>query len=171
MSGIEVETIVAGLRQRITERRLAGDYPLGLERQLESEFQGMMRAIDRHEIDTSHLHGLVDDVRTAAQDVRVVGGTDSRVPGGSAAHGAMGRVVQRHVQPVAESVRELGTSVADALVETRRLFQAQSAADERQLLDAIAGVLDRLAVLDHLVEITLDLEARVAHLESERPQS
>lgn len=167
MSEIEVEEIVAGLKRQVAERRLAGDYPIGLEQQLESEFQGMMRAIDRHEIDTTRLHHLADHVRTTAHDVRVAGGTDSRVPGGAAAHSAMGRVVQRHVQPVAESVRELGTSVADALAETRRLFEAQSTADERQLLDAIAGVLDRLAVLDHLVEITQDLEARVARLESE----
>jgi hypothetical protein len=167
VSGIEVDAVIAALRQRIVERRLAGDYPVGLEQQLESEFHGMMRAIDRHEIDTSRLGDLADGVRATAHDVRVVGATDSRVPGGSAAHGAVGRVVQRHVQPVAESVRQLSTSVADALAETRRLFEAQSAADERQLLDAVAGVLDRLAVLDHLVEITQELEERVAGLEAQ----
>jgi len=168
VSDIEIDEVVSALRRRVTERRLAGDYPEGLEQQLESEFHGMMRAIDRHEIDTGRLGGLVDGVRNTAHEVRSIAATDSRVPGGSNAHAALGRVVQRHTQPLTESLRDLGVSVADALSETRRLFDAQNAADERQLLDALAGVLDRLAVLDHVVELTRDLEERVARLESER---
>jgi ubiquinone biosynthesis protein UbiJ len=77
-------------------------------------------------------------------------------------------VVSRHITPLAESVRDLGVSVAEALTEIRRLLQAQSAADERQLLDVLSGVMDRLAVIDHLVELTTNLEQRVAQLESDR---
>jgi hypothetical protein len=54
--------------------------------------------------------------------------------------------------------------------EVRRLVDAQRAADERQLHDAIAGVLDRLAVLDHVVELVRDVEQRLDALErGERP--
>jgi hypothetical protein len=169
MPDIDINNIVSELNERIAVRRLAGDYPEGLERQLEAEFAGMLRAIDRHEIDTSQLDTLVQAVRRTANEVRSAGGTDSRVPGGSAAHGAMGRVVQRHVHPLAESLRDLGVAVGDALGESRRLFEAQSTADERQLHDAIAGVLDRLAVIDHLVEIVRDLEERVRVLENDAP--
>jgi hypothetical protein len=86
MSNNEVETLIAELKQQVAERRRAGDYPVGLEQQLESEFRGMMRAIDRHEIDTERLHDLADGVRATAHNVRVTGGTDSRVPGGAVAH-------------------------------------------------------------------------------------
>ena len=168
MSEIDVEEIVAGLRQQVAERRLAGDYPVGLEQQLESEFQGMMRAIDRNEIGTETLGALVQSVIAAAHEMRIDAATDSRVPGGSTAHHAAGRVVNRHITPLAESVRDLGVSVADALGEVRWLVQAQSAADERQLLDVLSGVMDRLAVIDHLVEPTTDLERRVTQLESDR---
>jgi hypothetical protein len=165
---VDVDQIVAALKERIAERRAAGDYPIGMEQQLESEFEGMMRAIDRHEIDTERLGALVQSVIVAAHEMRLEAATDSRVPGGSSAHQATARVVSRHITPLAESVRDLGVSVAEALAEIRRLLQAQSAADERQLLDVLSGVMDRLAVIDHLVELTTDLERRVTQLESDR---
>ena len=168
MPDVDVDQIVATLKERIADRRAAGDYPIGLEQQLESEFQQMMRAIDRHEIETEKLGNLVQSVIVAAHDMRLEAATDSRVRGGSAAHHAAGRVVSRHITPLAESVRDLGVSVAEALDEVRRLLQAQSAADERQLLDVLSGVMDRLSVFDHLVEITTDIERRVTQLESDR---
>ena len=171
MPDVDVDEIVAELRERIAVRRAAGEYPIGLEQQLESEFQWMMRAIDRHEIDTDRLGTMVDAVAAAANGMPVAAETTSRLPGGSAAHHVAGNVVRRHVNPLADSVRSLGESVADALEEIRRLFVAQSAADERQLHDVIAGVMDRLAVIDHLVELTTDLERRVAELESGRRET
>jgi ubiquinone biosynthesis protein UbiJ len=168
MSDVDIESVVAALQERVDARRLAGDYPIGMELQLESEFEGMMRAIDRHEIDTGALARLVQAVVVAAHDMKLDAEADSRVPGGSSVHLTIGRVVKRQINPLAESVRDLGMSVAEALGEMRRLFEAQSSADERQLLDAISGVLDRLAVIDHLVQITIDLEQRIVRLESER---
>jgi hypothetical protein len=166
MPEVDVDRIVTKLKEQVAARRAAGDYPIGLEQQLESEFQGMMRAIDRHEIDTETLGALVQSVIVAAHEMRLGAATGSRLPGGSAAHQAAGRMVSRHITPLAESVRDLGVSVADALAEVRRLLQAQSAADERQLLDVLSAVMDRLAVIDHLVELTTDLERRVTQLES-----
>jgi hypothetical protein len=168
VSDVNIDKIVAELQHQVSRRRVAGDYPEGLEQQLESEFHGMMSAVDRHEIDTALLGGYVDGVRRAIYDIDVSTDTRSRVPGGAAAHETMGRVIVRHTYPIAASLRDLGVCVTNALSETRRLFEAQSSADERQLLDALAGVLDRLALLDHLVEITRDLEQRVAVLESEQ---
>lgn len=166
MPDVDVDQIVVTLKERVAARRAGGDYPIGLEQQLESEFQGMMRAIDRHEIDTEQLGTLVQSVIVAAHEMRLGAATDSRVPGGSTAHQAAGRMVSRHITPLAESVRDLGVSIAEALTEMRRLLQAQSAADERQLLDVLSGVMDRLAVIDHLIELTGDLERRVTQMES-----
>ena len=171
MSDVNIDQIVAELQQQVSQRRLSGDYPEGLEHQLESEFQAIMGEVDRDEISTALLEGCVDGVRGAILNMdasvdaaRAIG---SRVPGGAAVHHTMGRVIVRHTSPIAASLSDLGAFVTDALSETRRLFEAQSSADERQLLEALSGVFDRLAVLDHLVEITRDLEQRVAVLESE----
>ena len=163
---VDVEQIVATLKERVAERRAQGDYPIGLEQQLQFEFQGMMRAVDRHEIATGELETLVQLVIVAAHEMHLDAPSNSRVPGGSSVHQVAGRIVRRRITPLAESVRDLGVSVAEALTEVRRLLEAQSAADERQLLDVLSGVTDRLAVIDHLVELTTDLERRVAHLES-----
>lgn len=166
MGHVDIDTVVAELKERIADRQRAGDYPEGMEQQLESEFAAMMRAVDRSEIDTEHLNHLVTVAGDAVNRVAADAGVTSRVPGGSQAHAAAARLVRRHTGPLAESVRALGNTVVEALEESRRLFDAQRSADERQLLDALAGVLDRLAVLDHVVEITRDLDERVARLES-----
>ncbi|MGH2473777.1 MAG: hypothetical protein ACRDIL_00815, partial [Candidatus Limnocylindrales bacterium] len=169
MSHVDLGEILAQLNASIAARRLKGDYPEGLEQQLEAEFDAMMRAINRDEIDTERLSALVEAVITAVHGVGTGVETGSRLPGGAVVHKSAAHVVQRHTGPLAESVRTLGLTIADALRESRRLIDAQRSADERQLLDVISGVLDRLAVLDHLVEITRDLEARVAVLEQSTP--
>ena len=165
MSHVDLDEILAQLNASIAARRLSGDYPEGLEQQLEAEFDAMMKAINRDEIDTERLAELIDDVTTAVHGVGIEVGTGSRLPGGAVLHKSAAHVVQRHTGPLAESVRTLGSTVADALREALHLLEAQRSADERQLLDAISGVLDRLAVIDHLVEIARDLESRVAMLE------
>jgi hypothetical protein len=172
VSHVDLDEILAQLKASIAARRLSGDYPEGLEQQLEAEFDAMMRAINRDEINTEQLAALVDAVTTAVHGVGTEVGTGSRMPGGAVVHKTAAHVVQRHTGPLAESVRTLGSTVADALRETLHILEAQRSADERQLLDAISGVLDRLAVIDHLVEIARDLESRVVMLENSlRPTS
>lgn len=168
MADIDIDEVISSLQRRIVERRLSGDYPAGLELQLESEFAGLLQAIDRHELDTDQLATLVQSVVVASHDMHLDGSDASRLPGGAFAHRAVSRIVQRHTNPLAESIRELGVAAADALWEVRRLLEAQRSADERQLLDTVSGVLDRLAVLDHVAAIVNELEQRVSLLESER---
>jgi hypothetical protein len=165
---VDIDEIVTQLNERVAERRAAGDYPVGLEMQLDSEFKDMLRAVERSEIDTHVLQSRLEGVRHSVHNVSADVGVDSRAPGGAAAHSAAGRIVKRHTGPLAESVREMGSSIANALDETRRLFDAQRSADERQLLDALSGVLDRLAVLDQLSATIRSLEARVARLETDQ---
>lgn len=165
MPDIDIDALVSDLQREVNDKRLSGDYPEGLEAQLDGGFQSMMRAIARHEVDTSRLRHDVGRVADATQQVRAEFGRTSRVPGGAAAHGAVGRVVQRHTVPLADSMRTLAIAITDSLHETTRLFEANRSADERQMHDAIAAVHDRLAVLDHVVEILHVLEERVESLE------
>jgi hypothetical protein len=50
------------------------------------------------------------------------------------------------------------------VTETKRLFEAQRSADERQLADLLAAVVDRLALVD-----ALDAERSLAKNPSSRP--
>jgi hypothetical protein len=165
MEEVDVDELLAELERRVDERRRAGQYPEGMERQLEAQFDAMLRAIRRTELDTSTLATLTDEVGRSAEHIGDAPDLESRLPGGSAVHALIGRAVSRHTEGVAASTRVFGDDVRRSLLETRRLIEAQRTADERQLLEVLAGVLDRLAVLDHLVEITRSLESRLADLE------
>jgi len=166
MEQIEFEDLVAMLQRRVAARRASGDYPPGLEEQLEAEYAVIMAAMHRGELTTDELGRRVATVEHTASSVRALDDTTSRVPGGRAVHASASRVVARHTNQLADSVRQLGVDVARALQEVHHLIDRQREADERQLSDAISSVLDRLAVLDHLADAVVLLEQRLDRLES-----
>lgn len=166
MSEVDIPAVVAELQAEVARRRRSGDYPQGLEHQMESAFAQLMLATDRHEIDTTRFAAAIDDVATAIAAVGGQPGVTSRVPGGSQVHAATARMVSRHTTHLADRVRELGDTVYAALQEAKRLAEAQQAADERQLVDILANVQDRLAVLDSVVDSVRDLDDRLAALEA-----
>jgi hypothetical protein len=166
VSEVDIPALVAELRGEVSQRRRNGDYPQGLEHQMETAFAQLMLATDRHEISTDRFDRLIDDVATASAAVGGHPGQTSRVPGGSQVHAATSRLVQRHTTHLADRVREFGDAVLAALRESKRLADAQQAADQRQLVDILADVRDRLAVLDSLVDTARDLDERLAALEA-----
>jgi hypothetical protein len=157
MDDIDVDAIVADLKANVTRRRLAGDYPPGMEEQLEAEFVTIMRAVHRDEIGTSELGVRVGKVADATTNLRIDSANDSRVPGGSSVHAVAGRLIRRHTGALAASVRSLGAEVTAALHEVQRLFEVQREADERQINEILSAVIDRVAVIDHLADAVVDL--------------
>lgn len=165
MGSVEFDSVLAEIDSRVQERRARGDYPLGLEAQLEAEFDGVLKAIQRHEIGTQELEQRVSVVGERIVTADTPAELESRVPGGASVHQAAARVVRRHTEPLAQSLRLLGQSVYDALDEVVRVFEMQRGADERQLNEVVANVYDRISVLDAVVEAVADLERRVGELE------
>ena len=166
MDSIDIDTLLGDLRRRVATRRANGDYPVGLEEQLEGEFKIIMAAVHRDEVNTSELGRRVKQVESAVAGVRADPGVGSRLPGGSAVHSTTARLVGRHTGVIAESVRALGFDVARALHEVHFLLDQSRSADERQLTEVISSVLDRLAIIDSVAASILLLEQRVAALES-----
>jgi hypothetical protein len=166
---VDIDNLIATLQSRVADRRASGDYPPGLEQELESEFAVIMDAMHRDEVTTIELGRRVSAIEHTVQSVRGSADNTSRVPGGSTMHVAAGRLVSRHTNQLADSVRRLGADIAGALHEILRLFDAQRDADERQLTEVISSVLDRLAVIDHLADSVVDLERRMAAIESAAP--
>jgi hypothetical protein len=66
-----------------------------------------------------------------------------------------------HNRQIAEAQVQLFNTLVS---ETKRLFEAQRSADERQLADLLAAVVDRLAVVD-----ALDTERSLAKNPGNRP--
>ncbi|MCU1393901.1 MAG: hypothetical protein JWM34_2329 [Ilumatobacteraceae bacterium] len=166
MDQIDIDNLIQGLKQRVQQRRESGDYPAGLEEQLEAEFKIIMAAVHRDEIDTTELGRRVKAVEAALGSIRASGETGSRVPGGSTLHRVTSRLVGRHTNAVAVTVRHLGVTVAEALHEVHHMIDVQREADERQLSEVLGSLMDRLAVVDHLSASVVQLEARVRELEA-----
>lgn len=162
---VEFDSVLAEIQDRVKARRAAGEYPLGLEAQLEAEFDAILNAVRRDEVDTEELGRRLDAVADGVRGINAGPELQSRFPGGSAAHAAASRVVRRHTVQLTETVRSLGASVHGALEEVRRVLDAQRSADERQLNEVVGSLFDRLAVLDSLVVAVADLERRVGEIE------
>lgn len=166
MEHIDVDDLVDRLQERVAIRRAMGEYPPGLEEQLEAEFKLIMDAVHRHEIDTGDLEQRIAAVSHATHSVGARPELASRLPGGHVIHRTAGRVVERHTGALADNVRTLGHDIAGALQEILRLIEMQRTADERQLHEVVSAVLDRVAVIDHLADAVVNLELRVHELEA-----
>ena len=164
-----VDEIVDVLRHRVAARRAAGDYPVGLEEQLEAEFRYIMSVQAEASRRSSGLTGALGTVERSIAAIKAEGETASRLPGGSAVHAVASRLVARHTGQLAEATRAFGLDVLDAMREIGRLIDDRSTAGDRRLEDAVAAVIDRLAVVDHLSNAVLELERRVGALEAAPP--
>ena len=165
MSGSDYDDVLAQIDRVVRERRASGKYPVGFEQQLEAEFRSALQSTDQDGTSLEALRAAVASVDVAVHQVEIGSSTTSRFPLGSRVHVATGRIVSRQTGPLAETIRHMGESIVAAFASVEDAVAAQQSADNRQLIDVLAGVLDRLAVIDHLVEVVGDLEERVAALE------
>lgn len=166
---MEFDSVLAEIQDRVRARRASGDYPEGLEAQLEAEFDAILASVRRDEVTTDELSARIAAVGHWVAAVNAgTGPVQSRLPGGSVVHSTAGRLVRRHTEPLAEGVRALGLSISAALQEILRLLDAQRDADERQLGEVVANLYDRLAVIDHVVHAVSDLERRLEAVEQLR---
>ena len=155
----EIEKAIAKLRTQSdsvltasgeTEHELVYRHLLGAA----SRFELSVQTLSHFEIRSKELISLAQ----SSPD------TSSRLPGGSILHQIINRLCSRqitHNQQIAQSQAHL---LAELIVETKRLFEAQRSADERQLTDLLAAVVDRLAVVD-----TLEAERSLSHQQNNRP--
>jgi hypothetical protein len=70
-------------------------------------------------------------------------------------------IVRRHISQLAKETREALSRVEFVLEEFETLIKQQQSQDERLLNQTLSGVLDKLAVVDTLSEIVVELESRV----------
>src|SRR5688572_4891269 len=112
------DDVVARIEARVEERRRAGDLPPGLEASLEGLYRWL---VARRPVrwDATRLADLVAAV-SAQVDFRSSRiGYESGLPGGSALHRTVGKVVARQTDGVLEQVAAFATAVRDALEELR----------------------------------------------------
>lgn len=155
------ESLIAELQHRVAKRRAAGDYPIGLETQLQEEFRNILETTHRGHRSFDHLEARMHMVRESITRVHGVGGVESRIPAGSLFHRIIRRLVRRHVSQLAKEARISLERIEMVLQEFETLIKQQQSQDERLLNQTLSGVLDKLAVVDTLSEMVVELESRV----------
>lgn len=136
-----VERLVETIRERVEERRRAGEYPEGLEDQLDLHFHHIaVRAVrDRLE----RLRVALEEADARGRELRADRiATESQRPGAGLAHRAVARLVRRQVEGALTQVREY----ADALAEAHRallLAYGDLVAQMEELRDRLGAGEDR----------------------------
>ena len=155
------EGLITELQKRVRERRAAGDYPAGLEAQLQEEFKNILETTHRGHRSINHLESRMHLVRESITRIQGVAGVKSRIPAGSLFHRVVRRLVRRHVSQLANETRIAMKRIESVLQEFETLIKQQQSNDERLLNQTLSGVLDKLAVVDTLSEMVVELESRV----------
>jgi hypothetical protein len=154
------------IEEAIAKLRLQSASVAGSSQETEHEliYRHLLGAASRFELSTQTLSHLESRSNDLIKQIKQSPNTSSRLPGGSLIHRIMCRLTSRqitHNQQIAEAQVQLFNTLVS---ETKRLFEAQRSADERQLADLLAAVVDRLAVVD-----ALDAERSLAKNPSSRP--
>lgn len=160
----EVDEVLVEVSRTIAQRTANGDYPVNLEVNLQSEFEQAVREIHRSEQGTLRLAANVAAVRAGAADIHGTATIRSRIPGGAVAHALIRRLISRHTNQLAEDVKKMGQSTAEALDEVRQALTkaSQPTGAEPELVEVLARA---LAKYDELSGAVAALGERLDRLE------
>lgn len=156
------------IQAKIAERRINGEYPAGLEEQLDRWFQEFLRTA--HDAPRSNLDALRDRLEglngwPGFATARIE--YTSRNPASRMVHRAAGAAVRRQTQAVLAQSQEFAEQVQGTLNEVGEVLQQLARHEGSDPLSAtLAGILDRLAIVDQLVVRVNDLERRLAEAEA-----
>ncbi len=163
----DVDELVARLKQKVEERRQAGQYPPGLEHDLDAHFR---------RVAAFRSDGYLDELR--ARTARLDWGVgfdpariryESRVPGGRMLHRTVGKVVSRQTQGILEQVQELTDAVREAVRGITAALEDPRGHRHHDLSGQLDAVLERLAAYEREPADTAmavaDLRRRVDELE------
>lgn len=141
-----VDELVTALRARVADRQASGDYPEGLEDDLDAHFRRI--AAHRQGRTFHHLHEALELLHEAGDVGMHRISFESRVPGGGTVHKLLGRPASRQSEGTLQQVR----GYADAVEATLRLL-VENAEEPAQ-----HAHVDLLTYLDSLDERLTALE-------------
>ncbi len=132
------------------EARDSGVYPDGLEEQLQSDFARQLSRPDPRDR-IKHLDGLLEQL-SARRMGRAAVETSSAIPGGSAAHRAIGKVVSRQVDGVYQQMNNFTAELVGVLGFMMEGLQDPQAHVHTEMLRELDALQDRVAEL----QVTID---------------
>lgn len=163
---VDIEQVLAEIRDDVAQKRADGSYPPGLEQELEAEFQTILSYTKRGITDrAAEIERLSVEIRRNTAEITGLTPASSRIPGVSIFHRIVRRVISRHTMGLAAQVRAAEESKVRLIELMAEQSKAHEDADQRLVMSLSKHVLDRVAVIDHLTILVTALEAKIRKLE------
>jgi 2-polyprenyl-3-methyl-5-hydroxy-6-metoxy-1,4-benzoquinol methylase len=161
----DLEQLLATLRDRIERRRAVGEYPPGVEADLDAHFA---RLTGDRPPTPAFLLAELDEALDALEHFEFgqAGiGVDSRIPGGSLLHRAVAKGVSRQIQGVFEQTQQQSHLVARTIALTARAANLLADAYDTRVIQQLDDLQTQLAEeqgrLQQLLVRVTEVAARV----------
>ncbi|HVE47740.1 MAG TPA: hypothetical protein VNA57_13450 [Acidimicrobiales bacterium] len=141
----DMDEVIAQLRERVERRRQAGEYPEGLEDDLDRHFKRILA--HRATPDHGKLQARVRELRELSFGRGAIA-TDSGMPGGAALHALVAKAVARQTEGILQQVRQLADATGAALDAVVASLEDPQGHVHADLVDQLDAVLDRLATFE-----------------------
>lgn len=154
------EELIEKLKARVAERERTGQYPPGLDAQLDGHFD---RIATHHHLPDDHFGPLrrrVSDLAHAGSFSRAAIAMDTRIPGGSRLHELVARVVSRQTDGILAQVQRYADAVRETLVAMLEALESPGAHSHPPIARQIDVLFERLATYER----TGDTDVRIANL-------
>lgn len=169
MSEADVREILRGVNERIADLRLKGHYPVGLEQELEAEFRSIMALTRLTEAGRlGQVSTLLAEAEEALHQVRMPPNSSSRFILGGLIHRLINRLVGRPVHDMTSRVHALTEPLLKSLNLLRAELESRDGVEDHVANALSKHVVERVAVIEHLAIIAVDLESRIRAMESDR---
>ncbi len=163
-----VEDLIVRLKARVTERERAGEYPPGLEQELDAHFDRIaVHRMPSYNFDhlRQRIAGLEHTGSFSAEHIAM----DTRIPGGSQLHRTVAKVVSRQTQGILAQMQRFSDGVREALWEVVAALESPAAHTHVELAGELDAVFERLATYERAGSPTTaiaGLAQRVQELEA-----
>jgi 2-polyprenyl-3-methyl-5-hydroxy-6-metoxy-1,4-benzoquinol methylase len=161
----DLERLLAALRDRVEQRRAAGEYPPGVEADLDGHFA----RLTGNRPPTPAF--LLADLDQALDDLehfefrRAAIGVDSRIPGGSFFHRTVAKGVSRQIEGVLAQTQQQSHRVARTIALAARATNMLADAYDTRVIQQLDDLQAQLALEQHRLQELLvrlsDVAARV----------
>jgi 2-polyprenyl-3-methyl-5-hydroxy-6-metoxy-1,4-benzoquinol methylase len=151
----DLERLLATLRDRVEQRRVAGEYPPELEAELDGHFERLTG--DRPPTPSFLLAELEQalDQLGHFEYRRDVIGTRSRIPGGSAVHRAIAKGVGRQIQGVLEQTQDQSHRVVRTIALMARATNMLADAYDTRVIQQLDDLQLQLAQEQEQIQLLL----------------
>lgn len=148
---VDLEAVLAELKERVGARRASGEYPAALEAQLAEHFQRLLaHRAQRPSPDETYLTELVRQLDERSDFGLHNVSYESGVPGGETLHRAIGKVVARQNASVLDQLQHWANLVNEMLKVMAHVAQEPPRHFHDDLWKGVDGMLQRMADVERV---------------------